>query len=159
MHDSSSNILDQSSQHYDLVLPVVCSHDSNLLASASSDQTVKLWDAGRGACVLKLLKQFKVTAAQDLRLIPQWPDQLGAYFAREGLTAVETHRVQAAATAPHLEFAMHQCNLLMYEMIASRAAEGSRAQQIRTLIPRVVGESKRGAMYVMHRVVVGQKKP
>ncbi|PYI14349.1 UMTA methyltransferase family protein [Aspergillus violaceofuscus CBS 115571] len=106
-----------------------------------------------------LRELFELTAAQDPRLIPQWPDQLGAYFAREGLTAVETHRVQAAATAPHLEFAMHQCNLLMYEMIAARAADGSRAQQIRALIPRAVGESKRGAMYAMHRVVVvGQKK-
>ncbi|RAH81718.1 hypothetical protein BO86DRAFT_389249 [Aspergillus japonicus CBS 114.51] len=106
-----------------------------------------------------LRELFELTAAQDPRLIPQWPDQLGAYFAREGLTAVETHRVQAAATAPHLEFAMHQCNLLMYEMIAARAADGSRAQQIRALIPRAVGESKRGAVYAMHRVVVvGQKK-
>lgn len=103
-----------------------------------------------------LRELFKLTAAQDPRLIPQWPDHLGAYFDREGLTAVETHRLQAAPL--HLEFAMHQCNLLMYDMIASRVAEGSRSQQIRALIPKAAEESRPGAMYALGRVtVVGRK--
>jgi hypothetical protein len=72
-----------------------------------------------------------------------------------GLNDVLVHRV--AEAPPHLEFAMHQCNLLMYEMFASRAP-GPRAREILDWVPRAAEETRRGAMFAFERVsVVGCK--
>jgi hypothetical protein len=52
---------------------------------------------------------------------------------------------------------MHQCNLLMYEMFASRAL-GPRAKEIRDWVPRAAEETRQGAMFAFERVsVVGCK--
>ncbi|KAL3448774.1 hypothetical protein BJX65DRAFT_306779 [Aspergillus insuetus] len=98
---------------------------------------------------------FSLSASQDPRLVPAWPSQLDEYFRAVGLNDVLVHRV--AEAPPHLEFAMHQCNLLMYEMFASRAP-GPRAKEIRDWVPRVAEETRRGAMFAFERVsVVGCK--
>ncbi|KAJ0424604.1 hypothetical protein BJY00DRAFT_309029 [Aspergillus carlsbadensis] len=92
---------------------------------------------------------FSLSASQDPRLVPQWPSQLDDCFRAEGLTDVLVHRV--AEAPPHLEFAMHQCNLLMYEMFASRAP-GPRAKEILDWVPRAAEETRRGAMFAFERV-------
>ncbi|KAL4947724.1 hypothetical protein BDW69DRAFT_189923 [Aspergillus filifer] len=99
---------------------------------------------------------FSLSASQDPRLVPQWPGHLGDYFRAEGLTEVLVHRV---AEAPrHLEFAMHQCNLLMYEMFASRAP-GPEAKEILDWVPRAADETRLGAMFAFERLaVVGCKR-
>lgn len=98
---------------------------------------------------------FNMTASQDPRLIPAWPDQLPDIFAAEGLTHVKAHRVKAA---PHLEYAMHHCNLMMYDMIAQRAGDGTKAKEIRELVPKAAAESRKGAVFAFPRItVVGRK--
>ncbi|KAL3488134.1 S-adenosyl-L-methionine-dependent methyltransferase [Aspergillus germanicus] len=94
---------------------------------------------------------FSLSASQDPRLIPAWPCQLDEYYRAAGLNDVLVHRV--AEAPPHLEFAMHQCNLLMYEMFASRAP-GPRAKKIRDWVPRAAEETRRGAMFAFERVAV-----
>lgn len=98
---------------------------------------------------------FDMTASQDPRLIPAWPDQLPGIFASEGLTNIKAHRVKAA---PHLEYAMHHCNLMMYDMIAQRAGDGAKAREIMDLVPKAAAESRRGAVFAFPRItVVGRK--
>ncbi|KAL4935938.1 hypothetical protein BDV06DRAFT_217050 [Aspergillus oleicola] len=94
---------------------------------------------------------FSLSASQDLRLVPQWPGHLGDYFRVEGLTEVLVHRV--AEAPPHLEFAMHQCNLLMYEMFTSRAP-GPEAKEILDWVPRAADETRLGAMFAFERLAV-----
>jgi hypothetical protein len=102
-----------------------------------------------------MARLFSLSASQDPRLIPQWPSQLDEYFRAQGLTDVLVDRV--AEAPPHLEFAMHQCNLLMYEMFASRAA-GPRAREILDWVPKAAEETRWGAMFAFERVsVVGCK--
>lgn len=100
-----------------------------------------------------LQRLFSLTAAQDPRLIPQWPSQLPGLMADQGLMQVEAHRVNAN---PHQEFAMHECNLLIYDMIAQRSAgNGSEmAKEITRLVPEAASESKGGAMFTFSRLTV-----
>ncbi|PLB50769.1 S-adenosyl-L-methionine-dependent methyltransferase [Aspergillus steynii IBT 23096] len=99
---------------------------------------------------------FSMTASQDPRLVPAWPDQLPDIFAREGLQKITAHRVSAA---PHLEYAMHHCNLMMYDMIAQRAGNGAKAKEIMDLVPKAAAESRRGAVFAFPRItVVGRRE-
>ena len=102
-----------------------------------------------------LQRLFSLTAAQDPRLVPKWPSQLPNLFQGQGLAQVEAHRVDAN---PHQEFAMHQCNLLIYNMIAQRGASSAQAKEISSLVPEAAHESKGGAMFAFSRLtVVGRK--
>ena len=91
-----------------------------------------------------LQRLLSLTAAQDPRLVPKWPTRLEDLFDNEGLEDVKEHRVEADL---YQEFAMHECNLLIYNMIAPRAGSGERAQEILSLIPKAARESKGGAMF------------
>lgn len=102
-----------------------------------------------------LQRLFNLTAAQDPRLVPKWPSQLPDLFQGQGLAQVEAHRVDAN---PHQEFAMHQCNLLIYDMIAQRGASSAQAKEISSLVPEAAHETKGGAMFAFSRLtVVGRK--
>ena len=53
---------------------------------------------------------------------------------------------------------MHQCGLLIYEIMMGQLAEGEKAEEIRELIPQAVKESNDGAMFSFQRLnVIGQK--
>lgn len=55
---------------------------------------------------------------------------------------------------------MHECNLLIYDMIAQRSAgNGSElAMEITRLVPEAASESKGGAMFAFSRLtVIGRK--
>jgi hypothetical protein len=102
-----------------------------------------------------LERLFHLTGAQDPRLVPAWPSQLGDIFSQFSLDEVQVHRVDAE---PHLEYAMHQCNLLIYEMIANKVAANDVAKEIGRLVPQAAAETTQGAMFAFQRVtVVGQK--
>jgi hypothetical protein len=98
---------------------------------------------------------FRLTAAQDPRLIPTWPSQLDDTFKGVGLGEVDLHRVYAE---PHLEYAIHQCNLLIYEMIACHV-DSSVAAEIRNLVPEAAAETKQGVMISFSRVTAVGRKP
>ncbi|MCJ1252157.1 hypothetical protein MMC30_009396 [Trapelia coarctata] len=102
-----------------------------------------------------LQQLLRLTLAQDSRIAPQWPSQLPGLFSEQGLAQVEAHRIDAR---PYQEFAMHECNLLIYDMIAQRGASGAEAKEISRLVPEAARESKEGVMFAFSRLtVVGQK--
>lgn len=103
-----------------------------------------------------LQQLFRLTAAQDSRLVPKWPSQLPGLFSDQGLAQVEAHRIDAS---PHQEFAMHECNLLIYDMIAHRGATSAQAKEISNLVPKAARESKGGAMFAFSRLTVVGRKP
>lgn len=102
-----------------------------------------------------LQQLFSLTAAQDPRLVPKWPSQLPGFFNDQGLTQVEAHVIGAS---PNQEFAMHECNLLIYDMIAQRGASSAQGKKISSLVPEAAHESKKGGMFAFSRLtVVGRK--
>ena len=117
-----------------------------------SAQILKANPANKVTAVERL---FRRTAAQDPRLIPTWPSQLDDTFKSVGLEEVELQRVNAE---PHLEYSMHQCNLLIYEMIA-RYVGGSTGVEIMGLIPEAAAETKHGAMISFSRIAAVGRKP
>lgn len=84
-----------------------------------------------------------------------WAKSLPDVFCNEGMHLVEVHSGRAD---PSLWYAMHQCSLLLYDIIISKTAHGKDADQLRSLIPAAVAESGEGAMLTFQRLnVVGQK--
>lgn len=54
---------------------------------------------------------------------------------------------------------MHECNLLIYDMIAQRAgAESEHAKEISQLVTEAARESKGGVMFAFSRLTVVGKK-
>ncbi|TGO59554.1 hypothetical protein BCON_0043g00120 [Botryotinia convoluta] len=123
-----------------------------------------------------LHRLFTLTAAQDPRLVPHWPSQLPTLLADQGMKQVYAHHVNAKprkldspvfGTSLLLtmmryqdqEFAMHECNLLIYDMIAhSGAGIGDQANEISRLVPEAARESKGGVMFAFPRLtVIGRK--
>ncbi|KAJ5631709.1 uncharacterized protein N7484_011809 [Penicillium longicatenatum] len=73
MEESWSACLQTLEGHSDLVLSVTFSHGSKLLASASHDRTVKVWDANSGQCLQTLEghsdEVSSVTFSHDSKLL------------------------------------------------------------------------------------------
>ena len=105
-----------------------------------------------------LQKLWDTTASINQNLVPRWPQRFEQLFTEEGLTGVRVDRVH---TAPNIEYAMHECNLLMYEMIARKSAvtTDSEAEGFARLVQLAAGESKHGVMFAFPRVTVIGRKP
>lgn len=68
---------------------------------------------------------------------------------------VELH---SGRTDPAIWFALHQCGLLIYEVIIAKLGKGENADEMRRLLPLAVSESNEGAMFSFQRLnVIGQK--
>lgn len=91
-------------------------------------------------------------------LISLWPRNLALDFGMAGMQQIETHTVLAKL---HHEFAMHQCNLLIYETIAQqpRNASNGQTQEIAQLVQRASYESKKGVVFAFPRLTAVARKP
>ena len=105
-----------------------------------------------------LQRLWDTTVNLNPDLVPRWPRQLRELFEKEGLGQVRT---DTASAAPHIEYAMHECNLLIYEMIAQKSADATdaRAKEFSALVLEAARESKHGVMFAFPRVTVVGRKP
>lgn len=98
---------------------------------------------------------YRTTASQDSRLRANWVSDLPALFVEEGLEHVNPHR---CVGSDHHSYAMHECNLLIYDMIMQRKGSSAQAEKISGLLPEALRESREGAMIRFERLnVVGRK--
>ena len=87
---------------------------------------------------------------------PTWVKHLPDLFVAAGLNQVKSHRCSGNN---HQLFALHECNLVIYDLITQRKGDSEDAKLVSELVSAAAKESKDGAMYVFQRLnVVGRKE-
>lgn len=99
---------------------------------------------------------LKLSQGQDARLSPTWVPDLASLFTNGGLGDVQTDIRDAP---PHLAFAMHECNLMIHELIARKTHNDGVVQELTSLMPEILNESREGPCWAFTRWVVVGRKP
>jgi hypothetical protein len=99
---------------------------------------------------------MQISQPQDSRLSPTWVPKLPGLFSSAGLEEVESDVRDAA---PHLAIAMHECNLVIHELIARKSQNEQVAQGIKELLPEVASETRDGSCWALTRWTVTGRKP
>ncbi|CAH0026872.1 unnamed protein product [Clonostachys rhizophaga] len=110
--------------------------------------------AGNSISALKQLMQL--SQPQDQRLSPTWVPQLPKLFGEAGLVVVETDVKEAA---PAMALQMHECALMIHELVARKSDNARVAQQLQELMPKVAEETRAGACWAFTRWTVVGRKP
>ena len=102
-----------------------------------------------------LRQLLTLSQGQDVRLSPTWVPSLAALFTDGGLRDVQSDVRDAA---PHLALAMHECNLLIHELIARKTQNESLVQELTSFMPEIAKETREGSCWAFtRRVVIGRK--
>ena len=91
-----------------------------------------------------------------MRLSPTWVPSLVAFFTDVGLRDVQSDVRDAS---PHLALAMHECNLLIHELIARKTQNEYVGQELTRLMPEIEKETREGSCWAFTRWVVVGRKP
>lgn len=103
-----------------------------------------------------LTRLLSLSQGQDTRLNPKWVPQLAELFSSSGGLCNVQADVRDAPN--HLALAMHECNLLVHELLARTTKIESYAKELEDLMPRVAAETREGACWAFTRwTVVGMK--
>ena len=84
-----------------------------------------------------LRQLLDLSQGQDTRLSPTWVPNLATLFANRGLGDV---RSDVRNVALHLALAMHECNLLIHELIARKTQNQGGTQKLTSLMPEIAKE-------------------
>ncbi|KAI1396141.1 UMTA methyltransferase family protein [Hypoxylon fuscum] len=105
------------------------------------------------ANILELMNRFK---SQDPRLNATWIPDLPQIFSDQGLVAVEgnTHETPA-----HWAFLMHECGLIMHELVARQTGNEKMAEEVRELLPRVLSDTREEVHIIVTKHAVIGRKP
>lgn len=60
---------------------------------------------------------------------------------------------------PYMAFLMHECGLMIHELVARQTGDQTAGKTIQSLMPEVVAETKRGAWWAFTRWTVVATKP
>lgn len=74
---------------------------------------------------------------------PKWVTELPNIFGASGFVGVEKHVCDAP---PHLSFVLHECGLMVHELIARKTNTEIMAKELETLLPQGVEETEKGLM-------------
>lgn len=98
------------------------------------------------------------TIPKGTRMMPGWAKDLPRVFRDEGFVGVEADWRQGKN---HTGIAMHFCNLPVHEMVVAKLRPGNpqKASEIHEVFQKAFAESRRGATYLLDRVVVIGQKP
>lgn len=103
-----------------------------------------------------LTEMFKLLSVQDPRLKPTWLLNLPQIFAAAGFIEVEADKNDCA---PHFAFLLHECGLMIHELIYRKTKNENMLQQLGRLLPLAVEETRTGAYATAVRWTVSGKKP
>lgn len=103
-----------------------------------------------------LERLLDLTASQVSGLLPQWVPELPEILAEAHFRDVECDRRDAK---PHHAFAMHLCNLMIYNMVVAQQGHTKEVEEIRRVVPQVAAESRRGVMVACSRSTIIARKP
>ncbi|KAG8163076.1 hypothetical protein KVR01_007554 [Diaporthe batatas] len=93
--------------------------------------------------------------SQDPRLNPKWVPDLPDVFSDRGLSDVDA---DVHTTPPHWGYLMHECGLIMHELIARKTQNEHMAAELKRLLPLAVEETKKGAYLATTKYVVTGRK-
>ena len=124
-----------------------------------SDPDIPSWrirTTGPGKKTEALEKLMDISQSKDERFKPTWTARLPEIFREHGLSSVE-----ADIKDPSLDLIMplHECNLLIHELLARKAQNTEWAEAVKNILPEVLRETREGAAYDFTRVVVVGQKP
>ena len=103
-----------------------------------------------------LQQLLKLSQGQDARLSPAWVPKLAALFVDSGLGDVESDVRDAP---PHLALAMHECNLLIHELIARKTQNEDMTRVLTGLMPEIAAETREGSCWAFTRWTIVGRKP
>lgn len=101
-------------------------------------------------------EMFKLlTSIQDPRFKPTWVMKLPENYAAAGFVGVEVDKNDCA---PNMAFMLHECGLMIYEIIYRKTKNENMQQKLGRLLPLALQETKRGVYTTAVRwTVVGMK--
>ncbi|KAK7740492.1 hypothetical protein SLS53_005335 [Cytospora paraplurivora] len=103
-----------------------------------------------------LAELFKLLSVQDPRLKPTWVTELPSLFSSAGFVDVEADKNDCP---PHMAFILHECGLMIHELIYRKTKNEKMQQELGRLLPRAVEETRDGAYVTTVRWTVIGKKP
>lgn len=102
-----------------------------------------------------LQQLMNMTLGQDARLQPTWVSHVGEHLSEAGFEDVET---DLRDPQPHLAFMMHECQLVLHELITRQTRNESVRKEIERLLPLVQKQTVAGACNdIPRRSVIGRK--
>lgn len=99
---------------------------------------------------------FKLLSVQDPRLKPTWVTELPNIFSATGFTNVVVDKIDCP---PHLAFILHECGLMIHELIYRKTKNEKMQHELGRLLPQAVEETRNGAYVTAVRWTVVGKKP
>ncbi|KAI0107713.1 S-adenosyl-L-methionine-dependent methyltransferase [Nemania sp. FL0031] len=100
---------------------------------------------------------FRGTQTRDSRLTSTWVPQLGTQFSTTaGLCNVLVDKRDAHG---HLAMAMHECNLMVPELLCRTTSDAEAADRLAHLLAEAAEETRRGAYWALTRWTVVGRKP
>lgn len=103
-----------------------------------------------------LAEMFKLLTVQDPRFKPTWVARLPGIYAEVGFVEVEVDKIDCA---PHMAFMLHECGLMIHELIYRKTKNEKMQQELGRLLPLAVEETKNGAYTTAVRWTVVGRKP
>ncbi|KAI1287224.1 S-adenosyl-L-methionine-dependent methyltransferase [Xylaria venustula] len=98
-----------------------------------------------------------LSQGQDSRLSPTWATQLASMFPTVGrLDEVLEDQRDAPG---HLAISMHECNLMLHELLARTTGSEDMARELKILLAKAAEETRNGACWAFTRLTVVGKKP
>ncbi|KAI1496242.1 S-adenosyl-L-methionine-dependent methyltransferase [Biscogniauxia marginata] len=101
----------------------------------------------------KLVNMFQ---GHDARLRPTWVSDLPRHFSEAGLEDVESDVKDAP---PHLAIALHDCSIMMNELVMRKIQNEDALQRLKNLMLEVGKETREGSCWAATRWTVIGRKP
>lgn len=103
-----------------------------------------------------MAEMFKLLSVQDPCFRPDWVTRLPDIFAAAGFTETEVDKNDAE---PHMAFVLHECGLMIHELIYRKTKNERMQKELGRLLPLAVEETRKGAYTTAVRWTVVGKKP
>lgn len=101
-------------------------------------------------------EMFRLLSVQDPRFKPTWVTELPDIFATAGFTETEVDKCDCP---PHMAFILHECGLMIHELIYRKTKNEKMQKELARLLPLAVEETRNGVYTTVVRWTVIGKKP
>ncbi|GMF73799.1 unnamed protein product [Aspergillus oryzae] len=99
---------------------------------------------------------FQALQGQDDRLSPTYVPSLSSRFEAAGFENVKS---EAKEAPPHLALVLHECNLLITDILPRKMKNEKVKEFVKEIMPRVESETREGSCWAFTRWSVVGRKP
>lgn len=103
-----------------------------------------------------MAEMFKLLSVQDPRFKPTWVTNLPGIFTTAGFVETEVDKNDCP---PHMAFMLHECGLMIHELIYRKTKNEIMQNELGRLLPLAVEETRNGVYTTAVRWTVVGKKP